>query len=126
MEASRNGAPRHRRARRRRRCIVATNRRKSPRIHSLNFVAEEGRMFRTLDVSPEGMLLEMGAPPPLGSRLDLHVAFGEEIVRLAGMVVRHELIGVGRVGVGLRFENLDAAARRAVAEHVESKKAGKG
>ncbi len=105
---------------------MANNRRKSPRIHSLNFVAEEGRMFRTLDVSPEGMYLEMGAPPPLGTRLDLHVAFGEEIVRLPGMVVRHELLGIGRVGVGIRFEELDAPARRAVREHVESKKAVKG
>jgi hypothetical protein len=104
---------------------VAQNRRKSPRIHSLNFVAEEGRMFRTLDVSPEGMLLEMGAPPPLGSRLDTRIAFGEEIVRLPGQVVRHELIGIGRVGVGIRFEKLGAKARKIVDRHVESKKAGK-
>jgi len=105
---------------------MASNRRKSPRIHSLNFVAEEGRMFRTLDVSKEGMFLEMGSPPPLGSRLDLRVAFGEEIVRLPGMVVRHELIGVGRVGVGVRFEELGPAARRIVLAHVEAKEAGKG
>ena len=126
MEASRIGAPRLRRVGRRRRCALATNRRKSPRIHSLNFVAEEGRMFRTLDVSTEGMFLEMGAPPPLGSRLDLNVAFGEEIVRLPGMVVRHELLGAGRIGVGIRFEDLDAAARRAVRDHAEREKAGKG
>jgi len=104
---------------------MAGNRRKSPRIHSLNFVAEEGGMFRTLDVSPEGMLLEMRAPPPLGSRLDLRVAFEERIVRLPGLVVRHELLGTGRVGVGIRFEDLGAAARRAVEQHVEAKKAGK-
>ncbi|MCK6479964.1 MAG: PilZ domain-containing protein [Planctomycetaceae bacterium] len=104
---------------------MATNRRKFPRIHSLNFVAEEGRMFRTLDVSPEGMLLEMGAPPPLGSRLDLQVAFGEEIVRLPGMVVRHELLPSGRVGVGVRFEALDARARGAIAAHVEARKDAK-
>jgi hypothetical protein len=94
------------------------NRRASPRIHSLNFVADEAAMFRTLDISREGMLLEMVSPPPLGAHLVLHVAFGEEIVRLPSLVVRHELREGGRVGVGVRFEALDEAARRAVAEHV--------
>jgi hypothetical protein len=96
--------------------------RKSPRIQSLNFVAEEGSMFRTLDVSPEGMLLEMGAPPPLGSRLDLRVAFGEAVVRLPAQVVRHELLPGNRVGVGVRFDALDAKARQIVAAHVESRR----
>jgi hypothetical protein len=103
---------------------MAENRRKTPRIHSLNFVAEEGLMFRTLDVSREGMLLEMGAPPPLGSRMDLRVAFGETVVRLPAQVVRHELLARNRVGVGVRFESLDAAARRVVEAHVAAKQAG--
>ncbi len=97
------------------------DKRKSPRIHSLNFVADEGSMFRTLDVSPEGMLLEMGVPPPLGSRLDLRVAFGEDVVRLPGQVVRHELLPGNRVGVGVRFESLDARARQVVTRHVGGK-----
>jgi hypothetical protein len=97
---------------------MADNRRKSPRIHSLNFVAEEGMMFRTLDVSREGMMLEMVSPPPLGSRLDLTVAFGEAVVHLPVHVVRHELLAGNRVGVGVRFEELGAEARRAVEEHV--------
>jgi len=97
---------------------MADNRRHSPRIHSLNFVAEEGLMFRTLDVSRDGMMLEMGSPPPLGTRLDLQVAFGEDILRLPAQVVRHELLEKNRVGVGVRFEALDPAARKAVDEHV--------
>ncbi len=100
---------------------MADNRRHSPRIHSLNFVAEEGLMFRTLDVSREGMMLEMGSPPPLGSRLDLQVAFGETILRLPARVVRHELLEKHRVGVGVRFEGLDAAARKVLDEHVAAK-----
>ena len=95
-----------------------SDKRKSPRIHSLNFVAEEGLMFRTLDVSRDGMLLEMGAPPPLGSRLDLQVAFGATMLRLPARVVRHELLESQRVGVGVRFENLDASTRQQVDRHV--------
>jgi hypothetical protein len=97
---------------------MAENRRSSPRIHSLNFVAEEGLMFRTLDVSKDGMLLEMGAPPPLGGRLDLKVAFGEEVVTVPAQVVRHELLEDHRVGVGVRFLNLGAEARRALEAHL--------
>lgn len=93
------------------------DKRRSPRIHSLNFVADEGSMYRTLDVSKEGMLLEMGVPPPLGSRLDLRVAFGEDVVRLPGQVVRHELLPGNRVGVGVRFADLDARARAVVNRH---------
>jgi hypothetical protein len=100
---------------------MTDNRRASPRIHSLNFVAEEAAMFRTLDVSREGMLLEMMSPPPLGARLDLHVAFGEAIVRLPAQVVRHELREGGRTAVGVRFESLDATARKAVEDHCAAK-----
>lgn len=91
---------------------MADDRRQSPRIHSLNFVAEEAAMYRTLDLSREGMLLEMRAPPPLGTRLDLRVAFGEEIVLLPGKVVRHELLEDDRVGVGVRFGPLGEEAVR--------------
>ena len=104
---------------------MASDKRTAPRVHSLNFVAEEGLMFRTLDVAPGGMLIEMAFPPPLGSRLDLRVAFGETIVRLPSQVVRHELVGKNRVGVGVRFEDLDATALKAVEEHLALKKAGK-
>jgi hypothetical protein len=100
---------------------MTTNRRQSPRVHSLNFVAEEGLMFRTLDVSPEGMLIEMGSPAPLGSRLELSVAFGEEILPLHANVVRHELLDDRRVGVGVRFVDLNEAARRALVEHASPK-----
>jgi c-di-GMP-binding flagellar brake protein YcgR len=97
---------------------MAQNRRSSPRIHSLNFVAEEGLMFRTLDVSREGMLLEMGSPPPLGGRLDLQVAFGEDVVTIPAQVVRHELLEDRHVGVGVRFLRLEPEAKRALYEHV--------
>jgi hypothetical protein len=95
-----------------------TDKRKSPRIHSLNFVAEEGLMLRTLDVSHDGMLLEMVSPPPLGTRLTLKVALGEDVLDLPAQVVRHELLPENRVGVGVRFSNVPAAARRVLDEHL--------
>jgi len=100
---------------------MTTNRRQSPRVHSLNFVAEEGLMFRTLDVSPEGMLIEMGSPAPLGSRLELKVAFGEEILPLHANVVRHELLDDRKVGVGVRFVDVNEAARTALLAHARPK-----
>lgn len=94
------------------------DKRKSPRVHSLNFVAEEGLMHRTLDVSREGMMLEMLVPPPLGTRMNLTVAFGESVVTFPAQVMRHELIQGNRVGVGLRFENLPPEARAAIEAHL--------
>jgi hypothetical protein len=93
---------------------MANDRRQSPRVHSLHFVAEEGQMLRTLDVSGEGMLLEMGNPAPLGSRLELSVAFKEVILPLHGEVVRHELLKDRRIGVGIHFVDLTEAAHRAL------------
>jgi len=104
---------------------MANERRKSPRVHSLNFVAEEGLLYRTLDVSPEGMLLEMGVPAPLGSRMEVRVAFGEEILPLHARVVRHELLEEQRVGVGVRFEDLNEAAQNALREHAAEKQPGR-
>jgi hypothetical protein len=101
---------------------MANDRRQSPRVHSLNFVAEEAGVYRTLDVSPEGMLLEMGVPAPLGSRLELRVAFGEEIVPLHARVVRHELLENRGVGVGVRFEDLTEPAQQALTAEVASRR----
>lgn len=101
---------------------MGRNRRAFPRIRSLNFVADEGLMFRTLDVSDDGMLLEMGAPPPLGTCMNLRVAFGETLVSLPAQVMRHELLGRNRIGVGVRFRELDPRARQAIAAHVKANK----
>jgi hypothetical protein len=101
---------------------MANERRHSPRVHSLNFVADEATVFRTLDVSPEGMLIEMGVPAPLGSRLELRVAFGELIVPLHARVVRHELLETQGVGVGVRFEDLNEPAQLALNAEVASRR----
>lgn len=101
---------------------MANERRQSPRVQSLNLVADEATVFRTLDVSPEGMLIEMGVPAPLGSRLDLRVAFGEQIVPLHARVVRHELLEGRGIGVGVRFEDVNEAALLALKAEVASRR----
>ncbi len=97
---------------------MSDNRRRTTRVHSLNFVAQEGHMFRTLDVSSEGMLLEMPVPPPLGTRMQLRLAVGDEVADVAGQVVRHVLMPDMKVGVGIHFENLTPGARALLAARV--------
>ena len=99
-----------------------SDKRVHPRFRSLNFVAKDGQLYRTLDVSLEGMLLEMEKPPPLGTKVTVSVAFGEKVVNLTGEVVRHVPRGKGRIGVGLRFARLDPKARWALEEHLIEKK----
>jgi hypothetical protein len=100
--------------------------RKHPRFRSLNFVSIEGAVFRTLDVSREGLMIEMEKPPVIGQRLTLHVAFGEALVKMPVEVMRHETRGKRWTGVGCRFENLTPRARMAIEEHIIAMKmAGK-
>lgn len=98
------------------------DKRSNPRYRSLNFAAKDGTLFRTLDVSIEGMLVEMDRPPPLGTKVTLTVAFGEKMVALTGEVVRHVQRGKGRTGVGVRFDGLDPKAKWALEEHLIERK----
>lgn len=93
---------------------MAGDQRRFPRIRSLNIVAEKGRVFRTLDISREGMLLEMDVPAAMGTRLQLDVALGESVVEVSGEVVRHVPQDNGRTGVGVRFDRLSPMAERLI------------
>jgi len=99
-----------------------SDKREHPRFRSLNFVAKDGQVYRTLDVSLEGMLLEMEQAPPMGSKVTVSVAFGEKVVDLTGEVVRHVERGKGRTGVGVHFGSLDPKAKWALEEHLIEKK----
>lgn len=96
--------------------------RTAPRLRSLNFVAVEGLLFRTLDVSAEGLMLEMAAPPPVGTKIQLVVAFGEDVVKLPCTVMRHEERGKKWIGVGMKFDALNSRARSALQQHIIAKK----
>ena len=100
---------------------MADEKRRYPRINSLNIVADRGRVFRTLDLSREGMLLEMDHPAPLGTRLALDVALGEAVVELQGLVVRHVPQDNGRIAVGIRFDRVTPKVERALREFLLKK-----
>jgi hypothetical protein len=97
---------------------MAGDKRRFPRIDSLNIVAEKGRIFRTLDISREGMLLEMDIPAPIGTRLHLDVALGEDVLEVEGEVKRHVPQDNGRIGVGVLFHRLPPSADRAIREYL--------
>ncbi len=91
-------------------------RRRSPRVKSLNFVAREGQVYRTLDLSAEGLLLEMSSPPPVGSPLYLRLAVGEQVAELQGQVVRHVPLPGNLTGVGVHLQGLDPGTRALLEE----------
>ena len=100
---------------------MANEQRRFPRIQALNIVAEKGRVFRTLDLSREGMLVEMDTPTAIGTRIQLDLALGEEVLEVTGQVVRHVPQDNGRTGVGVRFERLSPRAERAIREYLLKK-----
>ncbi|HEU4394222.1 MAG TPA: PilZ domain-containing protein [Planctomycetota bacterium] len=100
---------------------MADEKRRYPRINSLNIVADRGRVFRTLDLSREGMLLEMDFPAALGTRLALDVALGESVVEVQGLVVRHVPQDNGRIAVGIRFDRVTPRVERTLREFLLKK-----
>ena len=94
------------------------DRRTCDRCRSLNFVSIDGRMYRTLDLSDGGMMIEMRYPPPLGAQFEVVAALGEEIVRFPVEVMRHVERGKLWTGVGVRFGKLARRASSALERHI--------
>ena len=95
---------------------MADEKRRYPRIQSHNLVSEQGHVFRTLDLSREGMLLEMDRPAAPGARLSLNVALGETVVEVQGLVVRQAPRDNGRTAVAIWFDGLAPRAERSLRE----------
>lgn len=100
---------------------MSSDKRRFPRIDSLHIVAEKGKVFRTLDLSRDGMLLEMDIPAAIGTHLDLDLALGEEILAVRGEVVRHIPQDNGKTAVGIRFSRLTPKAERQLRDHLLKK-----
>ena len=101
---------------------MGSEKRRFPRVRSLNIVAERGRVFRTLDLSREGLLLEMDVPAAVGTHLRLDLALGEAILEVKGEVVRHRVQENGRTAVGVRFGRLSPLAERIIREYLLRKR----
>lgn len=95
---------------------MSDEKRRYPRIRSLNIVADKGRVFRTLDLSREGMLLEMDVPTAVGTKLSMDIALGEEVVEVHGEVMRHVPQDNGRIAVGIHFDRLAPRVERSLRE----------
>ncbi len=93
---------------------MAGDKRRFPRIQNLSFVAEKGRVFRTLDLSREGMLVEMNPPAPVGAQMKVDLALGEEVLEVQGEVMRHVPQPDGQVAVGIKFGRLSPKAERTI------------
>ena len=94
------------------------DKRSNQRYRSINFASKDGVLFRTLDISNVGMLLEMDNPLPLTARVTLTIALGERVISITGHVVRHVPRGKGKTGVGVQFEELDPKAKWVIEEHL--------
>ena len=100
---------------------MADDKRRFPRIRSMNIVVEKGRVFRTLDLSREGMLLEMDPPAPIGAHLQVDLALGEDIVDVQGDVKRHVPQPDGKIGVGILFGRLSPKTDRTIRDYLLKK-----
>jgi hypothetical protein len=71
---------------------------------------------RARDLGPTGIFVEAGERLAIGSAVVCEIAFPSGPLRVSGLVAREQTLAqgprdVGRVGLGIRFVNLDAAAR---------------
>jgi hypothetical protein len=103
---------------------MSSEKRRSPRYRSLNIVARNGRVYRTLDLSREGMLLEVDERITPGARLAVDAALGESVVELGGEVVRWSLQDNGRPAVGVRFGDLPPSAERVLRDWLGRRREG--
>ncbi len=93
--------------------MVASNKRLKPRIHTTNllsyFVTDEDNniveqgMGRTLNISESGMLLETHVPIDTELKIDITIAFEEEILKLKGYTIRSINREDGKFESGIKF-----------------------
>ena len=103
------------------------NRRRAPRVRSINLVAYVGKrrerqttpiaLGKTLDLSPLGVRIEVNTELKEGDLLDLEIGAGERLVRAEARVVHvpspetgedlfFELVDGGFFEIGAEFTNL--------------------
>jgi c-di-GMP-binding flagellar brake protein YcgR len=87
----------------------------------MNIVVDQGRIFRTLDLSREGMRIEMSTAPQPGARLMVDLQLGEHIVEVKGEVMRVEILPDGKAAVGLRFDRMTPRAERSLLDYLHKK-----
>jgi c-di-GMP-binding flagellar brake protein YcgR len=111
--------------------VTTTNRRKHPRIKSLNLlsyvcvdenkdVVEQG-MGRTLNVSEGGILLETHAPIDSQHTVSLTIALEDDLMTdINGRVVYSKAGKAGRFECGIEFEEGSEATLRILRKYIKA------
>jgi hypothetical protein len=92
------------------------NRRSVARVRSLNLVSvaqfdEQGfrsdlAVGRTLDISSQGVRVELNRALPLRSTVRLSLALGHSIIEIEGTVCHLEVLDDRKCSMGLQFERI--------------------
>ena len=100
---------------------MSENRRREPRVRSLNLVAYAGKgrerqttpisMGKTLDLSPSGVRLQVETGIEKGDLLEIEIGAGEEFVQAEARVVHIELVEGGLFEAGAEFTSLSEEDR---------------
>lgn len=105
--------------------------RKNPRVDSLNLVTftsfdDEGVILsnaysRTLNLSKEGMLIEMRQPPALNTLILVSLGIGEKIIQVQGKIVRAEPSEKDLFLVGISFINVNPYDQKVLNDYLRAK-----
>ncbi len=98
--------------------------RKIPRVSRLLLTAvehfgEEGEVSdeligRTLNISRGGVLMELEKPLPLLSELTISIAFGNNVIKAGGKIIRLALNEHGKIDTAVQFFDIDEESLRII------------
>ena len=105
--------------------------RKNPRVDSLNLVTftsfdDEGVILsnaysRTLNLSKEGMLIEMRQAPAINTLILISLGIGEKIIQVQGKIARVETQPDNLLQVGISFINVNPYYQKVLHDYLRAK-----
>ncbi|MEK7485978.1 MAG: PilZ domain-containing protein [Planctomycetota bacterium] len=105
--------------------------RKNPRVDSLNLVTftsfdDEGVILsnaysRTLNLSKEGMLIEMRQAPAINTLILISLGIGEKIIQVQGKIARVETQPDNLLQVGISFINVNPYDQKVLHDYLRAK-----
>jgi c-di-GMP-binding flagellar brake protein YcgR len=109
--------------------MSATDRRHEPRVHAVDLVSveefdhsgfqKELSLGKTLDLSHDGMRLEMTHCIPLRSKVKLKLQLGEQILDVTGWVRSVCALDNTTCDMGIRFEDVDPETYEKLEEYLQ-------
>ncbi len=109
--------------------MSVTDRRHEPRVHAVDLVNVEEfdhhgfqsdlSLGKTLDLSHDGMRLEMTHCLPLRSKVKLTLQLGEQLLHVAGWVRSVRALDDTTCDMGIRFEDVDPETYEKLEEYLQ-------